>query len=136
MALSAVFLQAISFLAISLYRNVPLHRALQVATSALLVLALSVFEFEVRTTGWQDRASYSPYYPAGILICLIVHFSFVISLFVFWITNLLSGIKQNKQAWTFEERTKHKIGGRLALLSLFATVLSGLLFYYIAFVAK
>src|SRR5262245_10326998 len=68
-----------------------LHKRLQIAMAAVLLVAVLLFEIDIRVNGWEERAEPSPYFdadhkwscPAGI--ALIVHLSFAVPTLVLWI---------------------------------------------------
>src|SRR5438874_12274249 len=76
-------------LAVSLYlvkwrREYAWHKRLQLAMASVLLVAVLLFEIDIRVNGWEARAAPSPYFdsthkwtsPAGL--SLLIHLSFAV----------------------------------------------------------
>src|SRR5437879_1687532 len=83
-------LLAASVFLVKYRRQYALHKQLQLAMAAVLLVAVLLFELDIRFNGWEQRASPSPYFdpahkwscPAGV--ALIVHLSFAVPTLVLW----------------------------------------------------
>lgn len=139
-ALAFTALCVLPFLALSLSlvrwgRAYRWHRLLQTTTAAALLVALILFEWQVRLEGWRLYAEDSIYYDSWVTPALVFHLCFAAPTLGLWIVTL-SGAWKN-----FPRPTKpgkysiiHKRLGRLAAGSLVGTAISGWIFYYVAFV--
>lgn len=142
--LIAVAMVAVSIvLVFSIYqvrvrKNHALHRAIQMATAIVLTVALVFFELDVRFfTDWKELARPSPYYETGTVHwCLWVHLFFAIPTPLIWGVLLFTawrGFRESFDRGSFNRI--HRIGGRIAAIYMFATTITGWIFYYTAFVA-
>ena len=148
--LDVVFLAmfvVVPLLAVSIYltkirRRHDLHKKLQLIMASVLLVAVLLFELDIRLNGWEQRAAPSPYFdpahkwscPAGI--SLIIHLSFAVPTLVLWIvvvTRALRNFSRPPQPG-LHSRWHTRYGWAAALGMLF-TALTGWLFYYLAFVA-
>jgi uncharacterized membrane protein YozB (DUF420 family) len=114
-----------------------LHKRLQIFIVSALLVAIIVFEIDVRLLSvWRARAAASPWWPAGVLSALGIHLIFAVSTFV-----LLAWV-----VWEAVTRfpvpprpcghgPRHRLMGRLAAIDLVITAVTGGIFYWLAFVA-
>ncbi len=82
-------------LAFSIYqvivrRNYALHKKLQLALGIVLLVAVTIFEVDVRMHGWRHRAEASPYSGHDgatnwVMISLAIHLFFAVTAAVLWI---------------------------------------------------
>lgn len=117
------------------------HKRLQVATGLLLLVAVALFELDMRINGWRHRAETSPYYGHGesmglVFPVLYVHLFFAVTTAVLWILVIARGLRSYPDppvpgphsAW-------HRRWGRIAAWDLVLTSATGWIFYWLAFVA-
>lgn len=118
-------------------RRYALHKTLQLGIVAALLAAIVVFEVDIRLfSDWRLRAAASPFWPAGVLTSLGIHLVFAVSTL-----GLLSWV-----VWEALRRfssppvpgshgPRHRRMARLAALDLLATAVTGVVFYWLAFVS-
>jgi uncharacterized membrane protein YozB (DUF420 family) len=154
--LDVVFLAmfvVVPVLAVSIYltkirRRYDLHKKLQLITATVLLIAVILFELDIRLNGWEQRASGippgtgSPYFdaahkwtcPAGI--SLIIHLSFAIPTLVLWIVVVVRALRNFPRSPQPASHSRwHACYGWCAATGMLLTALTGWLFYYLAFVA-
>src|SRR5436189_1738808 len=95
----------VPLLAASIYlvkyrRQYPLHKKLQLTMATVLLVAVLLFELDIRINGWEQRAEPSPYFdpvhkwtcPAGL--ALIVHLSFAVPTLVLWTIVVIQALRK------------------------------------------
>ena len=113
-----------------------LHRAIQIATSIVLLITLIIFEVDIRLNGWRHLAEASPYYDSLVFPVLYVHLFFAISTPFIWGYTLIKAMRQFGNPVTLGAyASKHKRWGKISLAFLCLTSISGWIFFYLAFVA-
>jgi uncharacterized membrane protein YozB (DUF420 family) len=143
--LDAVFLAmfAISFvLVLSIYLvkrgKFEAHRRIQIGLSVVLLVAILVFEVDVRfITDWRALASQSPYYESGVVgTALFVHLMFAIPTPFVWGFVLFRALRRfSRPPRPGEHSGQHKLWGWIAASMMLATTTTGCIFYWLAFVA-
>jgi uncharacterized membrane protein YozB (DUF420 family) len=138
----------VPILAASLYlvkyrRNYALHKTLQLALAAVLLVAVLLFEIDMQfITKWETRAEPSPYFaeaskwtsPAGI--ALLVHLAFAIPTLVLWIYVIVQALRHfDRPPAPGAHSRAHARWATLAAAGMFLTAATGWLFYWMAFVA-
>jgi putative membrane protein len=120
-----------------------LHKRLQLAMAIVLLVAVVLFELDIRINGWEARAEPSPYFdalnkwscPAGI--SLIVHLSFAVPTLVLWIYVVAAALRKfSKPPMPGTHSQRHAWTGWLAAGGMILTAVTGWLFYWLAFVAR
>ena len=114
-----------------------LHKRVQLALGAVLAVAVTAFEVDIRLHGWTERAAGTPggQVPTAVYTVLWVHLFFAISTTVLWIfviTQALRRIPNPPGPGPYSPR--HIFWARLAAADMFATSLTGWVFYVMAFV--
>jgi putative membrane protein len=113
-----------------------LHKRLQLFIVAALAVAILVFEVDVRLiSDWKPRARPSPFWPGGVLWALGIHLVFAVSTFVLltWVVwEALTRFPSPPQPAAHGPR--HRRMARLAALDLLLTAITGVIFYWLAFV--
>ena len=114
-----------------------LHKRLQVFIVAALATAIVVFEIDIRLfSDWKARALPSPWYPAGVFWSLGIHLVFAVSSFVLWTWVVWEALLRfPKPPSPGSHGPRHRRMARLAALDLLATAVTGLIFYWLAFVS-
>jgi putative membrane protein len=148
--LDVVFLAmfvVVPVLALSLYivkvqRRYALHKWLQLTTAAVLLVAVLLFEFDIRVNGWEHRAEPSPYFdPAHKWTCpagagLIVHLFFAVPTLLVWVYVVVAALRSfSKPPAPGRHSRQHAWTGWLAAIGMAMTALTGWIFYWLAFVA-
>jgi putative membrane protein len=129
---------AFSIYLIRVKKRPELHRNIQIATAIILVFALVAFEVDVRwITNWRELAETSPYYASGTVDgWLYFHLLFAIPTPFIWGFVIWKGLKNFKTGFHQGDYNKtHRIHGRIAAGFMFATAITGWIFYFLAFVA-
>jgi putative membrane protein len=138
----------VPLLGISLYlvkyrQRYQLHKTLQLTMASVLLVAVLLFEIDIRVNGWEERAALSPYFdparewtcPAGI--ALIVHLSFAIPTLLLWVYVVVAALRKfAKPAAPGPHSAAHARTGMLASGGMFLTAVTGWIFYWMAFVAE
>ena len=124
-------------------KNYALHAAIQTTLSVVLLVVVVAFEVDMRMHGgWQNIVNKNPDAPrlAGealsqVRTMLLVHLVFAVSTPVLWITTLVLAWRRfaNPPQPGLHSRT-HKTLGWLSTIDLVLTSVTGLGFYYLAFV--
>jgi putative membrane protein len=138
----------VPLLAVSVYlvkyrRQFTLHKKLQLLMAGVLLVAVLLFEVDMRLHGWEERAAPSPYFdpehkwscPAGI--SLIIHLSFAVPTLLLWVvvvTRALRNFSQPPQPGAHSRW--HARWGMIAALGMAFTAVTGWIFYWLAFVAR
>jgi putative membrane protein len=113
-----------------------LHKTLQLTIVAALLAAIVVFEIDIRlVSDWRIRAAASPYWPAGVLWSLGIHLIFAISTLVLLVWVVWEAVRLFPTPPTPNHHgPRHRRMARLAALDLLATAVTGVFFYWLAFV--
>jgi putative membrane protein len=117
------------------------HRNLQIGLGAVLLVTVCLFELDMRMQGgWRSilrnrptQLSESQLLFVGRI--LLIHVCFAVSSVVLWIVTLTHGLRNvpNPPAPS-PHSERHKLLGWLSTISLTLTSVTGLIFYYYAFV--
>ena len=139
--LMCIILAALSFsiFQVRYRKNKLLHRKIQVGTAIGMVFALILFEIDVRFfTSWRELAKPSPYYESGVVNwSLAIHLIIAIPTPFVWGLVIWTALKRFKDDFDQGDFNRfHRNIGRLAAALMFATALTGWIFYYLAFVAS
>jgi uncharacterized membrane protein YozB (DUF420 family) len=118
-----------------------LHKRLQLATAAVLLLAVLAFEIDMRFfTDWRLLAAPSPYFSANgwnpVTISLTIHLFFAVPTLLLWIVVVARALKYfpcPPRPGAHSEA--HKLMGWLATVGMVMTAVTGWGFYWLAFVA-
>jgi uncharacterized membrane protein YozB (DUF420 family) len=114
-----------------------LHKRVQVAMSLILLVAVGLFEVDVRLNDWRPRAEASPYMHNGVIdIVLPIHLVFAISTFVLWAFVLIQALRKipNPPGPCAYSPT-HIRWARIAAIDMCLTAVTGWTFYWMAFMA-
>ena len=124
-------------------RNYALHAAIQTTLAFVLLVVVVAFEVDMRLHGgWQNIVNKNPEAPrlvgealSQVRTVLLVHLVFAVSTPLLWITTLVLAWRRfaNPPQPGLHSRI-HKTLGWLATLDLVLTSVTGLGFYYLAFV--
>ncbi len=118
-------------------RNYATHKKMMQTVCIILLIAVVLFELEMRLIGWQDLARQSPYFESSLFPVLGVHLCFAISGTVTLFLTIILALKQFPQTPRPNAHSKlHKKLGPLAVGLLIGTSITGWIFYWMAFVAS
>jgi len=118
-----------------------LHKRVQVTIGLVLLVAVTLFEIDIRVNGWRERAAASPFYNeirfAGLVNwSLWIHLIFAISSTVLWIFVIVQALRKfSSPPLPNEYGPQHKFWARIAAADLSMTAVTGWIFYWLAFVA-
>jgi uncharacterized membrane protein YozB (DUF420 family) len=122
-------------------RNYVLHKRIQLALGAVLLVAVTLFEVDIRMYGWRHRAAASAF--AGtdgstnwVMLSLWIHLFFAISTTLLWIvviTRALANFPSPPEPGPHSPW--HLKWARIAAIDMTCTAVTGWVFYYLAFVA-
>jgi putative membrane protein len=143
----AAMFVVVPVLATSIYlvryrRRYALHKRLQLVTASVLLVAVVLFELDIRINGWEHRAAPSPYFdeankwtcPAGL--SLIVHLSFAVPTLLLWIYVVVQALRKfSRPPAPCPHSLAHVRTGWLAAAGMAMTAVTGWFFYCLAFVA-
>lgn len=120
-----------------------LHKRLQVALGLILLVAVTAFEVDVQMVhgGWENivaKQSLSPETLAAkisdVRPWLLVHLVFAVSTPFLWITTLALALKRfDNPPMPGNHSRLHKTLGWASAIDITLTSVTGLLFYYVAF---
>src|SRR5436190_16138435 len=133
----------VPLLAASLYlvryrRQYAWHKRLQLAMAVVLLVAVLLFEIDIRVNGWEERAAASPYFdaahkwnsPAGI--SLIIHLSFAVPTLLLWIYVVVQALRNfNRLPVPGAHSRSHSRWGTLAAAGMVLTAVTGWAFYWL-----
>jgi hypothetical protein len=141
--LAVLPLLAISIYLVKVRHQYLLHKKLQLAMGALLLLAVGAFEVDMQfLTEWELRAEPSPYFavaekwscPAGM--SLLVHLCFSIPTPCLWVIVIVRAVRNFPHPpLPGPHSAAHKFWGWLATIGMVLTAITGWVFYWLAFVA-
>ena len=118
------------------------HKTIQLTVAMALLVALIAFEIEMRMFGWREQAAASPFWIAGawndwIDYSLAVHLLFAIPTPFVWGVVIIAALRNFPRPPAPGAHSHfHRRWGRLAMLWLLLTAVTGWGFYYTAFMAQ
>ena len=132
-----------SLYVVKVRKNYALHRTLQILLGAVLLVTVLAFEIDMRLQGGWERIinkvpsqpRHSPEELETIRQVLYVHLVFAISTPFLWGTTLALALKRFASPPAPSSHSRlHKTLGWLSTVDLVLTSVTGLAFYYVAFV--
>lgn len=127
-------------------RNYALHKKLQLALAVVLALAVAAFEVDMQFIhgGWENIVNKNPDAPRrspeemqAIRTMLYVHMFFAVTTPFLWAVTIALALKRfPRPAAPSPHSHLHKKLGWLSTVDLTLTSVTGLAFYYMAFVAE
>lgn len=118
-------------------RKYELHKYLQTTLAIVLLITVAAFEIDVRfITDWRKLAAPSRFYDSGIVTGLLYfHLCFAIPTPIIWGVVLIQAWRKFPKPVAINEHANwHRRWGKLALLMMLATAVTGWIFYVAAFV--
>lgn len=112
------------------------HAKVQLVMAAVLLLAVILFEVEIRSVGWRDRAAPSPYLGPVLYTVLIVHILIATATVLSWVATVFFALK--RFPWPPKPGAHsilHKKLGKFAAIGMTLTAITGWIFYWMAFFA-
>jgi uncharacterized membrane protein YozB (DUF420 family) len=135
-------LLAISYYLVRFRRQYDLHKRLQLAMAAVLLVAVLLFELDIRVNGWEERAAPSPFFdsahkwtcPAGI--SLLIHLSFAVPTLLLWTVVVVQALRKFSRPPAPGAHSRwHARWATLAAVGMVLTAVTGWVFYWLAFIA-
>jgi len=114
-----------------------LHKWVQVSLGVVLLVAVIVFEIDVRLYGWQDRAAgeIGGHASRLVMTSLAVHLVFAISATILWPLVIIRALLNFPSPPHPGPHSRfHVRWARIAAIDMFITAVTGWTFYYLAFV--
>ncbi|MCA9232466.1 MAG: DUF420 domain-containing protein [Planctomycetales bacterium] len=134
---AVVFVLGWSIWQVRRHSRYALHRRVQLALAAVLLVVLVVFEVDVRLHGWQARAVGEIGGKASRLVMasLTIHLFFALTTVFLWILVIASAWRRFPNPPVPNEHSAmHRRWGRLAAWDMVLTSVTGWVFYVLAFV--
>lgn len=131
----------VPILAYSIYvvrakKNYRLHRKIQITLAVVLLMAISLFEIDIRIHGWRQFAKASAYYDSWVFPSLYIHLVFAVSTTFLWIYTIVGALKRFDYPPVPNAYSPgHRRVAKLAAIGMFCTAITGWAFYFLAFVA-
>jgi len=117
-------------------RRFVLHKWVQVILGLVLLVAVVVFEVDVRLNGWEDRATGAIGGQASTTVwtALTIHLVFAVAATILWPVVIIRALLNfpNPPAPGPHSRF-HRLWGRIAAIDMVITAFTGWTFYYLAF---
>jgi putative membrane protein len=118
-------------------RRYELHKWVQVSLGAVLLVAVIVFEVDVRLNGWQERAAgeLGGHASRLVMTSLAIHLVFAVSSSILWPVVILRALLNFPSPPAPGPHSQfHVPWARVAAIDMFITAITGWTFYYLAFV--
>lgn len=133
-----------SLYAVKFRRQYALHRNLQLLLGAVLLVAVALFEVDLHYVqgGWQEVLKKVPEratteHVAQVRTVLRIHLIFAISTPFLWIITIAAALRRYPNPPTPGPHSGwHKLLGWASAMDITLTSITGLIFYYVAFVMK
>lgn len=134
---AVVAILAISVGIVRKSKNYSLHRKIQVGSAIALAVTVIAFEVDMRFfSDWREQAKLSSYYESGVVdFSLACHLLFAIPTPFIWAFVIYRAITNFQKTEPGEHSRWHRKWGRIAAFMMFATAVTGWIFYALAFVA-
>ncbi len=112
------------------------HKTIQTTIGLILLVAVLLFEWDVRTHDWRPAASISPFYDSFVMPLLWVHVAFAVSATIMWTTTLGGALRRFvKPPSPGPYSGWHRRLGHVTAVVTVGTTVTGWIFYAVAFVA-
>jgi uncharacterized membrane protein YozB (DUF420 family) len=120
-------------------RRYALHKAVQLTLGGVLLVAVGLFEIDMQfISGWEDRATDSPYWTSGtVWKVLYVHLFFAVTTLVLWVVVIVLALRRfPSPPQPSAHSSWHLRWARVGALDMFLTAITGWVFYWLAFMAR
>lgn len=112
-----------------------LHRRLNMTIAMVLLVAVTLFEIDIRLFGWRHLAEASSVYPTLVYPILYVHLIFAILTTLLWSITVIGAMRRfSRQPEPNRYSPTHRRVARLAAYGMCGTAATGWAFYIAAFV--
>ena len=113
-----------------------LHKRIQLILGVVLLVAVALFEADMRINGWEPRAPASPYFGTWVPWTLTVHLCFAVTTALLWIFVIVQALRKfDHDPLPNAYSAAHMFWAKLAAIDMPMTAVTGWLFYWLAFVA-
>ena len=127
---------AFSIYEVRIKKNFQLHSRIQATLAGILMLAIVLFELDVRLNGWRQLATPSPYFDNWLFPVLYVHLFFSVSTTLLWAFMIAGVIRSRPEPLSANAQTRrHARMGKVTARLTYITAVTGCTFYWMAFVA-
>jgi putative membrane protein len=117
-------------------RNFTLHKRVQLALGLVLLVAVALFEADMRINGWKNRAEASAYFDTWVGKALSVHLVFAVTTALLWVFVIVQALRRFPNPPVPNEYSpRHLFWAKLAAVDMLLTAVTGWVFYCLAFVA-
>lgn len=123
------------------HRRYALHKKIQLTLGAVLLIAVTAFEIDMRfLTDWEELAKPSPYFEQGawcpVWVALVIHLFFAIPTAILWVYVIVQALRKFADPpFPGDHSQSHRFWGWLATVEMVMTAITGWIFYYLAFAA-
>ena len=115
-------------------KNYKLHRKVNLSIAGTLLVAVVLFEIDIRLHGWRHLAESSALYETWVDPILYVHLIFAISTVLLWVMTVVSAMREfSANPRPTPGKHFHRRFARLAALGMCGTAVTGWVFYITAF---
>ena len=112
------------------------HRKLQIFLSIVLLVAITVFEVDMRVHGWRQFAEASRFYETLVDPLLGIHLFFAVSTTLLWIYVVVGALRNfPKPTLPGEYSARHRKLAWTATIGMLGTAITAWTFYIVAFMA-
>lgn len=127
----------LSIFAVKRYRDYAAHKRVQLGLGITLLVAVILFEVDIRVFGWRHLATASPYYGNLLDPVLYVHLFFSIATTFLWAVTIVQAVRRFPVPIRPSEYSRtHARLGWISAIFMYCTAITGWTFYWMAFVAK
>jgi putative membrane protein len=118
-----------------------LHKRIQLTLGTVLLLAVTLFEIDIRLHGWRHRAASSPYSSHDgstdwVMAVLTIHLFFAITSTVLWAVVIYRALRNFPSPPEPGPHSPwHRRWARIAAIDMTCTAVTGWVFYWLAFVS-
>lgn len=112
-----------------------LHKRVQLALAAVLLVTVVLFEVEMRLVGWEHRANPAGPVSTRVQAALYVHLVFAVSTALLWVFVVVQAIRKiPSPPGPSPYSRSHVFWARLAAWDMGLTAVTGWIFYLLAFI--
>lgn len=113
------------------------HKRLQLGLGAVLLLAVILFEVDIRFHDWKHLTTSSPYHGTILFPFLYFHVLLASSTTLLWIWTIAGALRKiPNPPGPSSYSPFHRRLARLAAIGMYLTAVTGWTFYYMAFIAS
>lgn len=115
-----------------------LHRLVQLTLGSVLLVAVLLFEIDIRVNGWDHLIRESPYYGSTLFQWVLgIHLCFSITTTLAWIATIVGALRNFSNPPTpAPYSSSHARWGWLSAIGMYCTAVTGWIFYWMAFIAE